>query len=101
MICSVFPHRVEAAGDWTNPSSSVPALALVGGADPQDPIGNVAAIRQTMPRTRIVVAPGLGHGVGQYTCLSHLVAQFVARGTGSGLATGCVRRIPLPPFQVG
>jgi pimeloyl-ACP methyl ester carboxylesterase len=65
LVCRVFPHRTESPADWKNPRSNVPALVLVGGADPQDPIDNIAAIRATMPRARILVAPGQGHGVGQ------------------------------------
>jgi pimeloyl-ACP methyl ester carboxylesterase len=100
LVCSVFPRRTENPSDWRNPRSNVPALVLVGGADPQDPIGNIAAIRQTMPRARILVAPGYGHGVGQIPCLSALTAQFLARGTASGLDTGCVRRISPPQLRV-
>ena len=96
--CSVFPRRAERPADWRNPRSNVPALALVGGADPQDPISNIAAIRQTMPRTRILVAPGYGHGVGQIPCISRLVARFVALGTATGLDTSCIKDIATPPF---
>ena len=101
LVCSVFPKRAERASDWRNPRSSVPALVLVGGADPQDPIGNIAAIRQTMPRARILVAPGLGHGVSGAPCIRALTSQFVARGTASGLGAGCVGRIRPPVFSVG
>ncbi len=101
LVCGVFPHRTESPADWRNPRSDVPALVLVGGADPQDPIGNIAAIRQTMPRARILVAPGYGHGVGQIPCLAALTARFLERGTASGLDTRCVRRISPPAFQVG
>ena len=100
LICGAFPHRSEIASNWRNPRSNVPALALVGGADPQDPIGNIAALRQTMPRTRILVAPGYGHGIGQIPCISRLVARFVALGTATGLDTSCIRKIETPEFGV-
>ena len=97
-VCAGFPKRAEPAAAWTRVTSSVPTLALVGGADPQDPIGNIAGIRDVMPNSRLVVAPGMGHGVGQYGCLPHLVARLVALGTAKGLDTTCVRRIAPLPF---
>ena len=37
--CSSVPKRAEPRSLWTLPASSrVPVLALVGGADPQDPV---------------------------------------------------------------
>ncbi len=99
--CSVFPRRTEAPAEWTDVRSNLPALVLVGGADPKDPIGNVAAIRQGMPRARLLVVPGLGHAIGEYGCLPHLVADFLRRGTASGLATGCIRQIRPAPFVLG
>jgi pimeloyl-ACP methyl ester carboxylesterase len=101
LVCSVFPKRTENPADWVDPRSNVPALVLVGGADPQDPIGNIAAIRQTMPRARILVAPGQGHGVGQLPCMSRLVARFLELGSATGLNTGCVHRITAPSFVIG
>jgi pimeloyl-ACP methyl ester carboxylesterase len=100
LICSVFPRWHADPADWRNPRSNVPALILVGGADPQDPIGNIAAIRQGMPRARILVAPGHGHGVLANPCLSALANQFIARGKASGLDTGCVKRIAPPAFLI-
>jgi len=78
----------------------VPLLALVGGADPQDPIGNLEGLAQAMPNSRIVVAPGIGHGAVQYGCLTALVRRFVDRGTAKGLDTMCARKITPPPFAL-
>jgi pimeloyl-ACP methyl ester carboxylesterase len=100
LICSVFPRWHADPADWRNPRSNVPALILVGGADPQDPIGNIAAIRQGMPPARILVAPGHGHGVLANPCLSALANQFIARGAARGLDTGCVKRIAPPAFLI-
>jgi pimeloyl-ACP methyl ester carboxylesterase len=100
LVCSRFPHRDESPADWRNPRSNVPTLVLVGGADPQDPIGNIAAIRQAMPRARVLVAPGLGHGVGYDPCVNRLATRFLERGTSTGLATGCLHLITTPTFRV-
>jgi pimeloyl-ACP methyl ester carboxylesterase len=97
-ICAGFPQRVEPPGQWTRVRSSAPELALVGGADPQDPIGNIAGLQAVMPNARIVVAPGMGHGVGAYGCLPHLVARLVALGSAKKLDTSCARLIAPRPF---
>jgi len=97
-VCALLPARPERAADWQPPHSSVPVLALVGGADPQDPLGNLAGIHRALPNSRVIVVPGFGHAIGQYGCLPALVVQFVARGTADGLDTRCIRRTPPPPF---
>ena len=75
-------------------------LALVGGADPQDPLGNLTGLRRGMKNARIVVVPGMGHTVGQYGCLGALVSQFVERGGAKALDTSCVRSIAPQSFLV-
>ena len=101
VVCAGFPKRAEPAAEWARVSSKAPALALVGGADPQDPIGNIAGLRDVMPNARIVVAPGMGHGVGAYGCLPHLVARLVALGSAKKLDLSCARRIAPRPFLLG
>ena len=97
-ICAGFPRRPEPPSDWARVRSSAPLLALVGGADPQDPIGNIAGLREAMPNARMVVAQGMGHGVGQFGCLPELVARFVARASAKALDTSCARKIAPRPF---
>ena len=101
LVCAGFPKRAEPAAEWARVSSKAPALALVGGADPQDPIGNIAGLQDVMPNARIVVAPGMGHGVGAYGCLPHLVARLVALGSAKKLDLSCARRIAPRPFLLG
>ena len=99
-VCSAFPRRVEPAAAWRRPHSNVPLLALVGGADPQDPLGNLTGLRRGMKNARIVVVPGMGHTVGQYGCLGALVSRFVDRGGAKALDTSCVLSISSQPFLV-
>jgi pimeloyl-ACP methyl ester carboxylesterase len=99
-VCHAFPKRVERASDWRAPRGQTPVLALVGGADPQDPIDNIAALRKTMPNTAFAVVPGEGHSVGQYGCMPSLVARFLDRGSVHGLDLSCVRRVSLPAFRL-
>jgi pimeloyl-ACP methyl ester carboxylesterase len=98
LACSILPKRQEPPAAWRTPHSNVPLLALVGGADPQDPIGNLAGLRRALPRSRVVVVPGAGHAIGQYGCLGSLVARFVDRGGTGALDTSCTRTIRPPAF---
>jgi len=98
MVCKYFPKHAEPASSKTRVRSNVPLLALVGGADPQDPIGNLAGLTSAMPNSRAVVVPGLGHAIGQYGCLPNLVGQFVERADAKRLDARCARSIKPPPF---
>jgi pimeloyl-ACP methyl ester carboxylesterase len=97
-VCPLLPRAPQSAADWRRPSGRTPVLALVGGADPQDPVQNLEGLARSLPRSRIVVVPGQGHTVGQYGCLGRLVARFVERGTAAGLDVRCARTIPVPRF---
>jgi pimeloyl-ACP methyl ester carboxylesterase len=99
-LCPLIPSWTPNASDWRRPAGRTPVLALVGGADPQDPVGNLAGLTTSMPSARVVVAPGQGHAIGQLGCLGRLVARFVDRGTAAGLDVGCAHRIPIPRFTL-
>jgi pimeloyl-ACP methyl ester carboxylesterase len=96
--CRSLPRRSEPISAWNLPRTQVPLLALVGGADPQDPIGNLAGLRWFFPNGRAIVVPGYGHAVGRYGCLGGLVSLFVDNASAEGLDTRCVRAIRPPPF---
>ena len=95
-----MPDHPEPASNLARARSNVPVLALVGGADPQDPAANVAGLGAAMPKARVVVLPEHGHGVGQYGCLPNLVKLFVDRGSAATLDVRCVRRTKPPPFAL-
>ena len=99
-LCTYVPDHPEPASNLARVRSNVPVLALVGGADPQDPAANVARLAAAMPKARVVVLPEHGHGVGQYGCLPNLVKLFVDRGSAAELDVRCVRRIKPPPFAL-
>ena len=100
-ICKYVPRRAEPASAWAFPHSAKPLLVLAGGADPQDPIGNMPDLERAFPNSRAIVVPDYGHTVAQYGCLGRLVSELVIRGTTSGLDTSCVRDILAPPFALG
>ena len=95
--CAFFPKRAEPAADWTSPHSTVPVLLLAGGADPQDPIGNMPHFEQDFPNGRAIVVPHYGHVVGMLNCVRDVVSQFVDLGTVKGLDTTCIPAGILPP----
>jgi pimeloyl-ACP methyl ester carboxylesterase len=100
-VCKYFPKHEETEATRTRVRSDVPLLALVGGADPQDPIGNLAGLGAALPNSRAIVVPGLGHAIGQYGCLPSLVAQFVDRANARRLDARCTRTIKPTPFVLG
>jgi pimeloyl-ACP methyl ester carboxylesterase len=98
--CAFIPKRPEPPSAWHRPHSTVPMLAVVGQADPQDPIGNLPGLRHAFPNSRVITAPGQGHAVGGNGCIGLLVARFIERGTAKGLDTSCVRFIVPSAFQL-
>ncbi len=99
-VCRALPRRPEPASAWTVPRTQVPLLVLAGGADPQDPVANMAGWRRYFPNGRAIVVPGYGHGVAQYGCLGGLVSIFIDQASAAGLSTHCLRGIPPPPFAL-
>jgi pimeloyl-ACP methyl ester carboxylesterase len=100
--CSTVPKRAEPRSLWTLPvSSPVPVLALAGGADPQDPVGNLADLKRHFPDSRTIVFPHIGHQFNLGGCLDPILADFVDRGTTRGLDTsGCDGAVRVPPFEL-
>jgi hypothetical protein len=100
--CSSVPKRAEPRSLWALPTSSrVPVLALVGGADPQDPVANLSDLKQHFPDSRTVVFPHIGHEFGIGGCADPILADFVERGTTKGLdATRCDGAVVVPPFAL-
>ncbi len=100
--CASVPKRAEPRSLWTLPASSpVPVLALVGGADPQDPVTNLSNLKQHFPDSRTVVFPHIGHQFGIGGCADAMMADFVDRRTTTGLdTTRCDGAVVVPPFEL-
>jgi pimeloyl-ACP methyl ester carboxylesterase len=100
--CSSVPKRAEPRSLWTLPRSSpVPVLALVGGADPQDPVSNLSDLKQHFPDSRTVTFPHIAHQFGIGGCLDPILTDFVDRGTTKGLdTTRCDGAVVVPPFAL-
>ena len=100
--CSSVPKRTEPQGLWTLPAHSpVPVLALVGGADPQDPVTNLSGLKQHFPDSRTVIFPHIGHQFSIGGCVDQIMADFADRGTTKGLiTTRCDGAVVVPPFAL-
>jgi pimeloyl-ACP methyl ester carboxylesterase len=100
--CASVPKRSEPRSLWTLPARSrVPVLALVGGADPQDPVTNLADLKRHFPDSRTVTFPHVGHQFGIGGCLVVMMADFVDRGTSKGVdTTRCDGAVAVPPFEL-
>ena len=100
--CSPVPKRVEPRSLWRLPTSSrVPVVALVGGADPQDPLTNLSDLTRHFSDSRTVIFPHMGHDFGWGSGCDAMLANFVELGTTKGLYTSaCVGEVVVPPFEL-
>ncbi len=97
-VCAGVPEGAVPEGSGEVPHSDVPVLFLAGADDPLDPPANVARRLEALPNSRLVVVPGVGHGVVEYGCLPLVAARFVEQGDARGLDAGCLRSFRPPPF---
>lgn len=98
--CDSDSKRAEPRSLWTLPTrSSVPVIAFVGGADPQDPITNLSGLKQHFPDSRTVVLPRIGHDFNIGGCVGEIMADLADRGTAKGVdTTRCAGAVAVPPF---
>jgi pimeloyl-ACP methyl ester carboxylesterase len=100
--CDSVPRRAEPAALWKLPlASRVPLLAFIGGADPQDPLANLADLKRHFPDSRTVVFPHVGHSFNIGGCVDEMMADLVERATTRGLdTTRCDGAVVVPPFPL-
>ena len=86
--CTFFPKRAEPDSLWTfSASSTVPVLAVEGGADPQDPPTNLSTLKRHFPDSRIVILPYIGHEFNSGGCVDAMMSHVIDRATTKGLNT--------------
>jgi pimeloyl-ACP methyl ester carboxylesterase len=100
--CSSVRKRAESRSLWSLPvSSRVPVIAVVGGADPQDPVTNLSDLKRSFPDSRIVILPHQGHEFSWDGACDGMLANFVDHGTTRNLdTTPCVDEVVVPPFRL-
>lgn len=100
-VCSVWPRGTMPPDFATPVRSDVPVLLLSGGLDPVTPPAYADTVAKTLPNSRQVVAPGLGHIVSSHACAPRLVAAFVDTPRPDALPKACVEFLQgtkRPPF---
>jgi pimeloyl-ACP methyl ester carboxylesterase len=81
--------------------SDVPTLLMNGTFDGTTPAASAAAAAKTLPHSRTLLFPGLGHDiVGQSECAQTVTAAFLDQPSG-GYDTSCVDKITVLPFTTG
>jgi pimeloyl-ACP methyl ester carboxylesterase len=89
-VCKVWP-RGSMPADFTDPvRSDKPVLLFSGGMDPVTPPAYGAAVAQTLPNSKHIVAPGYGHIVSPAACGPRLIAAFVEDAAFTGLSASCI-----------
>ncbi len=96
--CRIWPRGTVPADYYTPVRSSVPVLILSGGLDPATPPRHGEQVAATLPNSRHVVAPQLGHGVSLHGCAPRLIEAFVRKGSAADIDGKCLQRIPRPMF---
>lgn len=99
-LCEIWD--VEEQGPIENEpvSSQIPTLVLAGEYDPITPPAWSERVTRTLRNSRLLLAPGLGHGVSLGSDCTALVSlAFIENPTGS-LDTSCVDDLP-PPAWAG
>jgi pimeloyl-ACP methyl ester carboxylesterase len=96
--CEVWPRGEIEAGYHEPVASDLPVLILSGEFDPVTPPswGNEAAA--TLPSSKHIVVPGIGHGATGIGCVPKLIAQFIKEGSTGEIDGSCVDKHKRPPF---
>jgi pimeloyl-ACP methyl ester carboxylesterase len=79
--------------------SDVPVLMVSGDVDPVTPPSFGAAAARTLPNSKQIVIHDGTH-LTSSECIDHLVAEFISKGTATGLDASCANAIKRPPFLV-
>ncbi|MGZ5031740.1 MAG: alpha/beta hydrolase [Usitatibacter sp.] len=96
--CSSWPKAKVPDDFYTPVSSDVPVLILSGGIDPATPPRHGDEVAKTLPNSRHLVAPQIGHGVSLHGCAPRLIEAFVRKASARELDGKCLERIPRPLF---
>ena len=100
-VCTLIPAPGAAADYGRQRPSPVPVLMINGTADPQDPPANMSGAQKIWPNGRLLAEPGQSHSISLRAwlqCDADLVQAFVEHASASGLNTGCLAQVALPPF---
>jgi len=99
IVCKLWPHGPVDADLHAPLASDVPALLLSGSDDPVTPPEYAQEAARGLTHSLSIVLAGFGHGQLTAPCMDRVMAQFLARGTATGLDISCTQAArPLPFF---
>jgi len=99
IVCRLWPHGPVDADLHAPLASDVPALLLSGSDDPVTPPEYAQEAARGLTHSLSIVLAGFGHGQLTAPCMDRVMAQFLARGTATGLDISCTQAArPLPFF---
>jgi len=96
--CAIWPHGKVPADFYEPVRSEVPVLILSGGIDPATPPRHGAQVAATLPNSKHLVAPQVGHGVSMHGCAPRLIDTFMRNADARAIDGRCLERIPRPLF---
>ena len=91
-MCRIWPHGPVDPDLHAPLTSEVAALLLSGGADPVTPPRFAQSAARSYPHGLALLLPGFGHGQLTDPCMDRVMAQFLARGSATGLDVSCTHR---------
>lgn len=96
--CSVWPYRTLPVEMTQAFSSTVPAMAISGVADPvTPPASGAAALKMFGARVHVVIPSGF-HTNSSNRCVAELIGSFLHDPATGGRDHGCVAKIAKPRF---
>lgn len=96
--CDVWP-RGEIEPNYHEPvASDLPVLILSGEFDPVTPPSWGEEAAGTLPNSKRIVVPGVGHGTTSIGCVPKLIAEFIEAGSAAEIDASCVEKHKRPPF---
>jgi pimeloyl-ACP methyl ester carboxylesterase len=99
-VCAAWPKGDLPPGFKSPVVSDVPALLLSGDADPVTPPSNADHAAQTLPNSLHIVLEGQGHNIIFRGCIPRIAADFIERGSVTGLDPACAADIRPVAFFV-
>jgi len=82
--------------------SDVPALLMAGDMDHATPLRHAREVAATLPHSRVVVVPNLGHfpeGLSHMDCYERIVEDFLQAASAEQLDLSCLLTMEAPPFK--
>jgi pimeloyl-ACP methyl ester carboxylesterase len=96
--CEAWGQAGSIPKDFYSPvRSPAPTLLISGALDPATPPETAKQAAQYLVNSRLITVKEGTHGTGS-PCLDGLIAEFVKRGSVTGLDASCADQIHLPPF---